>query len=880
MSEIALSGEQVARKVSVPRFLALRFALRELRGGLSGFYVLIACIALGVAAIAGVNSVSRGMTQSIQSEGQSILGGDLEFSRIHTRASEEERAFLESSGLMSEVATTRVIVRVPGALASGEASARSQLLVDLKSVDDLYPLYDRLTLVDGGDLQDRLSEQDGVHGLVVAPEVLSQLDLELGDLVQLGLATYEVRGAIASEPDSLSLGLSFGPRVIVSEAGLAASDLVKPGSLVTWRYRVRLSATGFASDGAVERFKTDAEEAFPFAGWRITERTNAAPGLSSSIGRFAQFLTLVGLTALIAGGVGVANAVAAFIDSKREVIATFKCLGARGGFVVRVYLIQILLIAGIGIALGVVLGALMPLVAATFLSGLIPVGAMRGVFPAELALAVVYGFLTALAFALWPLGRAHDIRPTALFRDKSGASVTRPRVQYVVATLITVAALAGLAILLADSTQLAAYVLAAVAFMLVILRGVAILIEWTAKRTPRPSNTELRLAIGNIHRPGALTTSVVLSLGLGLAVLVTLSLIDVNMRTQLTSNIPDQAPSFFFLDIQESEKEDFLALLDEEAPSVVLDEAPMLRGRIISMRGVKSADHDQTSDEAWVLRGDRGITFRAAPPTTGTLVQGDWWPADTTERLVSLDHDVAEAFDVNVGDELTVNVLGREITATVANTRIIEWQTLTINFVMIFSPPTFAGAPHPTLVTTTFPKTAEGRVVSDEALVEQELALLSAVTNQFPTVTPVRVKDALDSVNSLIGNLAVAVRAAAAVTLIASIFVLAGALAAGQRQRIHDAIILKMLGAVRRRIITAFVLEYAILGFATALFALLAGTLAAYAVLEFVMQIGFTLHASVVAATVLVALLLTVTFGMVGTWRALGQKPASVLRNL
>lgn len=884
--------------------LVLRFALRELRGGLSGFFVLIACIALGVAAIAGVNSVARGMTQSIQTEGRVILGGDLALSRVHTPLSQAERAFIQKEGELSEVASLRAMLRVTDQKRG--SSAPAQTLVDLKAVDQAYPLYGAFTLVaeppaagslasdapgagvlgPGGELQPKLARQKGYHGIILAQEIGAQLRVKQGDLVDLGRATFQVRGFTQSEPDRLATGIAIGPRVIISAAGLSATQLVQPGSLLTWHYRLKLDPSGGASDAALQRVITDIASNFPKAGWRVTSRSNAAPGLSENIERFAQFLTLVGLTVLVAGGVGVANSVAAFVDSKRTVIATFKCLGARGSFVFWVYLTQILLIAALGIALGLVMGAATPLVAAHFLGELFPVDAMRRIFPLQLSMAVLYGLLTALAFAIWPLGQSHDIQPTAVLRDKTTPGRGLPRPIYLVATGLVVLALGGFAIGFADDRWLASVFLAAVSGMLLLLRLVAAVIAAMAKSAPQTRRTELRLAIRNIYRPGALTPSIVLSLGLGLAVLVSLSLIDANIRNQLIGNLPDQAPSFFFVDVQKADVEAFRDLLKAEAPEAVLDEAPMLRGRIISLGGIKSEDLDQDNEEAWVLRGDRGITFRQTPPPNAQLVEGEWWPATTSEALVSMDQDVMAAFQLQLGDEVVVNVLGREVSARIANSRSVEWQSLAINFVMIFSPPTFAGAPYPSLMTLTYPqeaptytKAASEVPLTDRDRTAQELALLAKVSMAFPTITAVRVKDAINAVNNIVADLALAVRLAAAVTLVASVFVLAGALAAGQRRRVQDAILLKTLGATRWRVLATFLLEYAILGVSTAVFSLIAGGLAAYFIIDQIMQITFSFQPSIVAGTVVIALVLTLGFGMVGTWRILGQKPATILRN-
>lgn len=861
-----MSNAAANAPVSPPFGLSVRFALRELRGGLSGFYIFLACLALGVTAIAGVGSVSRSLSEGISQGGSTILGGDISFELVHREASAEELAFIKTLGVVSKINTTRAMAR--------RSDGSDQTLVELKAVDGLYPLAGTLTTTSGAELSGLLGRQtdgDEQWGAIVAPELLARLNLSVGDNVQIGTLLLEITDTLMAEPDRLSTGFGFGPRLMISDSALQESGLIQPGSLMDWIYRVKLPV-GQNSDGDLESIEENAETQFPLAGWDIDTRNNASPGLRRNIERFAQFLTLVGLTALIVGGVGVANAVRAYLDTKQKVIATFKSVGASGGFVFRVYLTQIMVLAVIGISIGLVAGAAIPFFAGGFLRNILPVDSAVGVYPQELALAVLYGILTTLVFALWPLGKVQDISPTALFRDGGSASSGLPKLPYLIAFLVAVVALASSAIFLSYDPFIASIFVGACAAAFVLLRLVATGIMAVAKRLPRAQSTPLRLAVGNLHRKGALTPSVVLSLGLGLALLVSLTLIDANLRRQLNSTIADQAPSFFFVDIQNSDLDGFKAALKEAAPTGDVQSVPMLRGRMMSLAGTPVSEIEAPPGSAWALRGDRGITYSATLPDNSSLEEGEWWPEDYQGKpLVSYDAELAKEFGLKIGDEVSVNVLGREIKAEIGNLRLVEWESLAINFVLVFSPNTFAGAPHTHLATLTYP---------DGSTPEDEFAVLKAMTNTFPAVTSVRVKDALDQANEVIGQLALAVRVAASIALIASILVLGGALAAGQRHRVYDAVVLKTLGATRRKLVQAFGLEYLLLGIVTAVFGMIAGSGAAWFVLERIMGATFTFLPSVAVSSLLTALVLTVGFGLAGTWRLLGQKAAPVLREL
>ncbi|MER9701028.1 ABC transporter permease [Mesorhizobium sp. M0146] len=841
--------------------LAFRFSLREMRGGLSGFMIFLACIALGVAAIGGVNSVAQAITAGVADQGQTLLGGDLRFQLNQRDATPAESTFLDRLGTVSHSANMRSMARLE--------DGSDQALVEAKAVDDAYPLYGAIETAPQLGRKDLFGEKSGVFGAAAPDLLFDRLNVEIGDRLKVGSATFELRARLVSEPDAVSDGFGFAPRLMVSTAGLAASGLIQPGSLVENAYKVRLPAG--ASQADLKAIQDRAASDFPEAGWSIRTRSNAAPALSANIERFSQFLTLVGLTALVVGGVGVANAVRAYLDGKRGVIATFKSLGASGGFVFTVYLVQILMIAGLGIALGLILGAAMPFAASAALQSVIPVPAEGGFYPGALALAALFGLLVTLAFALLPLGRARDVPATALFREMGFEGRGFPRLPYLATAVGIAVALAALAILFSGDRRIALIFVGATVFAFLVLRLVGALVQWVARKSPRVRSVALRLAIGNIHRPGALTPSVVLSLGLGLTLLVTLALIDGNLRQQISGSLPERAPNFFFVDIQNSEVDAFSTLIGNEAPKGTLVKVPMLRGRVMALNGVSVDKANVPSEGAWVLRGDRGLTYDAKQPANATLTEGSWWPENYSgEPLVSFSNDEGKALGLKLGDTVTVNVLGRNVTARIANFREVQWETMGINFVMVFSPNTFAGAPHGWLATLT----------EKDATAAEDARLLNAVTRAFPAVTTVRVKEALDVVNRLVGQLGTAIRAAAGVAMIASVLVLAGALAAGNRARIHDAVVLKTLGATRRTLIAAFSLEYMLIGLATAVFALAAGGIAAWYIVARIMTLPSHFMPEVAVATLVFALVITVGIGLAGTWRVLGHKAAPVLRDL
>jgi putative ABC transport system permease protein len=842
-----LPGATPGRPSRLP--LTLRLALRELRGGLRGFTVLLACIAIGVATIAGVASLSRSLSDGLAREGRRILGGDVTFGLVHREASPQEKAFLEARGRVSAVGFTR---------AMASAGEKGAALVELKAVGPDYPAVGELTTEPAMPPAEIFSAGNGVYGAAADAALLARLDLKVGDRLTVGGAEIVLRTVLVGEPDK-----------IVSLDGLRATGLVQPGSLNRFVYRVTLPA---GDDAAVERTMTEARSALPEAGWEIRSRLNADPRFARSIERFTQFLTLVGLTALLVGGVGVANAVRAFVERKRASIATLKSLGAPGSQVVGIYLTQVMLIAGIGILGGLVVGAVLPFALDAAFGSLLPLPLNPTLAPGELVVAALYGVLTALAFAIGPLGRAHDVAVSGLFRDTVDPDRRWPRPRYLAVLGLALAGLVALALTTAYDRWVALIFIVAAGLAFGLLRLVAVGLMALARRLPRPGSAAPRLALANLHRPGALTPSIVLSLGLGITLLVTLSLIDANITRTLTRSLPAKAPSLFFLDIPSRDSEAFDQFLGRAAPRGKIERVPMMRGRITALNGVPAAQIKAGEDAAWVLDGDRGITYAEDLPDGSRITSGRWWKGEEAKKpLVSFDDQLARSLNLKVGDQVTVNVLGRSLTVTIANLRHVEWRNLGINFVMVFSPGTFRGAPHSDLATLTLP---EG---PDAAL---EARILRDAAKEFPSVSSVRVKDALDAVNDLVAKLVFAIRGASAVAVATSLFVLAGALAAGHRARLYDAVVLKTLGATRARLLAAYTMEYGALGLATAVFGLVAGTLAGWVILTKVMHLDFALDLSGALLAALLAVVVAVGLGLAGTWRILGQKPAQYLRNL
>ncbi|HEV7267485.1 MAG TPA: FtsX-like permease family protein [Falsiroseomonas sp.] len=828
-----------------------RLARRELRGGLKSLRIVLACLALGVAAIAAVGTLRAATEAGLQADGARLLGGDIEVETNQRALPQAAKDWATARGAtLSEVIEMRAMAVAP----SGERA-----LVELKAVDGAYPLFGELVLAPAGAT---LAPRDGRHGVALEASVVERLGLRPGDPVRLGEATFTFVGVVANEPDRIASPAVLGPRALALASAVPETGLIQPGSLFDYDTRVRLPP---GTDP--RRFADDWQAAHGDGGWRVRFAGEAEPRVSRFLDRAASFLTLAGLTALLVGGIGVATGVRAWLEARGRTIATLRCLGAPAGTILATYLIQVMVLAVLGIAIGLVAGFGLTWLAAQALEGALPVPPRFGIYPAELALAALYGLLTALAFALWPLGRAQRIPGAALFRDTVTATPGWPSRALVLANLAAALALAVLVVATAEQPRFAMGFVAGAAATLLLFRIGATLLMRAARAFRHVRRPAWRLGLANLQRPGAPTPTMLVALGIGLTTLAAIATIEGNLRRQITEQLPDAAPSFFFIDIQNEQAREFDRIAQAQPGVEEVKRAPSLRARVVAVDGVPAERLTVREDTRWALRGDRGLTYAATPPEGTRLVAGEWWPADYNgPPLLSFDANIAEGWGIGLGSVITVNVLGRDIDLTIASLREIQWRGLGINYVMVASPGLLEAAPHTHIATV-------------RSTPESETGVLRAITDALPNVSGIRVRDALEAVAGLLTRVGVALQATSSVTLLAGMLVLAGAVAAGQRRRVRDAVVLKTVGATRAQIRSAWLVEFGILGLVAGLLAAIAGSAASWAVVRFVMRGEWVFLPGTLALVVAGCVVLTLGFGYVGTALALRVRPAPLLRN-
>ncbi|WP_299193512.1 FtsX-like permease family protein [uncultured Erythrobacter sp.] len=838
---------------------AWQIARRDLNARFKGLRLLLVCIFLGTAALAAIGTLTASIERELQSSGQELLGGDLEVEVWQRDFDADELAAFEEHGTYSGG------YRMQAMASTDDAAAP----VELKAVDERWPLYGTFT-VTGGETRTAPSGNEAY----LAQGALDRLDIEVGETFRVGTMTMRAAGVIETEPDRLSEGFQLGPTVLVAKSVPVEAGLLQPGSLYQSKYRIAFDNQS-ADPETVEETLT---EAFPNAGFDFRNRDRASPGADRFVSQMSDFLTLVGLAALVIAGIGIAGGVSSYLDQRRASIATLKVLGASSRDIVRVYAIQIAVAAFAGSFLGLAAGVLVTPLLGMALDGLLPVESGFVIEPAPLLLAGAYGMLVAFAFAAAPLLRARSFPAMALMRSRIVPLARDKRA--LLATGIGIAAICALALLTTAQPMLSGGFLIAAGGALALLAGLGLLLQYVARRLPRPSNPLLRSALANIYRPGAPTGALVTALGFGLASFVLLASIQSAIDGNIQTRVPQSAPDYFVIDVPTEGEERFFELVETPFPDATIRAVPTLRGSVLAFgpEGAmqRTADLEEIPEGAWALRGERGLTYADAPPEGSRVIDGEWWDADHAgEPLVSIDKDFAEAAGLEVGDMLTIGILGSERTARIANTREIDWETMGFNFIMVFSRNAISDAPHKLAATIDLPDSADS-----DAGVAARGELLRSLVREYPSSSVIEVGEVLSQARVILEQVGLATLAAAAVAVLAGLAVLMGAIAAARAARTYDTVVLRVMGASRRQILGLQLAEYGLIAASLALVALALGSALGWVIITQLFEFDWLPDWGAVLSVLGLGLAMVLAFALGGSLPLLRAKPAQALREL
>jgi putative ABC transport system permease protein len=841
--------------MSLPIGTAWRIARRDLNARFRGLRLLLVCIFLGTAALAAIGTLTAAIENELASSGQELLGGDLEVEVWQRTLNPAEVKALSEYGTISSGYRMQAMASTPDAAAP----------VELKAVDAKWPMFGTLTLEDGRSVGAPTGKDAWL-----AQSALERLGITVGDSFKVGTVTLRAAGVIREEPDRLSEGFQLGPTIIVAAGVPADAGLIAPGALYRSKHRIAFGNPARDPE-AVEEVLT---KQFPNAGFDIRTRDRASPGADRFVRQMSDFLTLVGLAALVIAGIGIAGGVSSYLDQRRSSIATLKVLGATSGDIVRIYAMQIGVAALAGSLAGLAAGVLVTPLLAGALQGLLPVESGFIISQPALLLAASYGLLVAFAFAAAPLLRARTFPAMALMR--SGIVPLARDKRALLATAVGIAAICALALLTTAQPMLSGGFLIGAGGALLLLAGLGWGIQTLARRLPRPRNPLLRSALANIHRPGAPTGALVTALGFGLAAFVLLAAVQSAIDGNIAQRVPKEAPDYFVLDVPPVKEVRFGELIRAEFPKAAIRTVPTMRGAVLAYgpkdKLVRVADLKEIPEGAWALRGERGLTYADRLPEGNRITQGEWWsPLHQGEPLVSVDARFAEAVGLKPGDYLTIGILGVERTARVANIREIDWESMGFNFALVFSRNAISDAPHNLSATIDLPDGADSAAKG---------RLLRALVKEMPSSSVIEVGGILVEARKLLEQVSLATLAAAAVTVLAGLAVLMGAIAAARAARTYDTVMLRVLGASRKQILLMQLAEYGLLAGVLALVALGLGGGLAWVVITQLFEFDWLPDWGEVLGVLALGVALVLGFALAGSLPLLGAKPARALREL
>jgi putative ABC transport system permease protein len=834
----------------------LRIARRELAGGLGGFWIYLACLALGAWAIAAAGSVTASFTRGLEVQSRTLLGGDAAVSISQRQATDAERAWLEERGKVAEAAQVDLMARKGDKLRQ----------IDVRGIDAAFPLMGSFGFNPGApSLPDILAKRDGVWGIAASESLLTELGVKIGDRLALGDFEVEIRAELTSEPDRIGKPGAFEPRVIISLDALRETGQLSPGRLFRTAYRLELKPEHLAT------FEKEVTETWEKAGLRYRSPEDAVDGLRLLLDMLNTFMSVIGIASLVAGGVGVAQATSSFLESRIDSIAVLKALGADAGTIRAAYAAQLAVLAGIGALMGVALGAGSPWLLKLLTGNTIPLPTELALYPLPLLKAFVLAILAAAMFTAVPLGRARATPPAALFRREGGELMGKsPWFE----RWIAVAAAVGLVIVATTGSVEPLMVLgllggAAAAYLILI--GAALLVKRIAKAGSKRTRGYLRLALANLGGPGSIAPVVAPALGLGLALMSLVAVVQTNLLGQLRDTAPANAPSVIFRQIPHDDVAEFDALMEkfgvDRSDPKSFQRAPFILGRVIALKG-KPLDEDKVApEERWVTRGETAMTVLGKRPPNVLVQQGKWWPEDYSgPLLVSVEDGAARGLGVGIGDTIGFRIYGREVEGRITSIRKVDWGGFGPNMAFILSPGTLdAAKPFNTAIVIVPPETEDG--------------LIRAVADRWPEVLAFQLRRTLETAADLFGQVSIAVTALAGVVTTAGVLVLFGAFAAAARRRRRESALLKVFGASRPAILALYAFEFALAAFSAALLGAAMGIGAAHPIVIQVFEAEWRFDWGPVLTVGFIAVFAAAAGGAAVGWATLSHRPARVLRS-
>ena len=839
-------------------------ALAESRGAWRRFIFFVVCIAVGVGAIMTVKSFSSLINIAIQGESKGLLAADLEIKGRWEQNPDDIK--FQKGALPPETQFQSIKELHAMARYSQAKGAKASLLVELKSIParaPFYPMYGNIEL----NPRQPLNKMVDNHGAVVDPAFLLRTNLKVGNSFQLGQTKVRISGTVTKEPDRITRAFSIGPRVFISHPTLKEADLVQTGSRVKHRTLIRLPET------------IPLEKAFDLLEHGLTDKSlslrsykDMESSINNSIEHMGQYLGALGVIALLMGGIGVATIIRTFMAQKLNTIAILNCLGATPRTVLKIYFLQSLLLGFLGSIIGVALGYGIQFLLPSKLSGLINLNLEPAFYWAPALHAFVLGIITTILFCLLPLLRASKTKPLRLFRSNFEEEELSPGTPWERRTfgLISIFIITGVVIWQAGSVKHGLIFILALGISALLLTGLAVLFIKGMQKLPAPGNMLSRYGLANLHRPNNQTRSIVTCLGMGIMLVLTVRLVQMDMIAMLKENKEIDPPNYFFIDIQSDQTTTFTQTLDQIAPEAERTLTPLVRSKFYGIDGnlAKNWQYKNRRKEEWFITRSFVTTLSEGGelPKDNIITRGVWWQKkDASIPQISLEEDAAKRLGAKIGSQLTMDIQGIKVTAPVTSIRKVNWRNMRTNFYMIFSTGALEDAPITYVATVNVPE-------------RKELELQHAVVNALPNITALSTRDIVNTIEGVVEKLKTLVDFMSVFTIIAGLIILSGSVASTKYRRLKESALLKVLGARRDKIAGILGTEYATVGVLASVVGVGLSSGLSWAVMKYLVKAPWHPRPVVMLWTLALSIALTTFTGIISSLDVLRNKPLKTLR--
>jgi len=836
-------------------FNFLKLSLRELKGSFNEFKIVMISIFLGVFIITAVGSLSKNLKHEINNKSSELLGGDFELSTTYQEFPIKIKEWLEKNG------KTSLIVELRTMLTSNQSVGLKRRIVELKAVDQNWPLKGVPIIVPNKSINKslKMNNNNNNNGALIDASLQKQLEIKVGDVLQLGKTKIQINGIIKKEPDRMFSFATFGSRLLISNATLKASGLVIPGSLV--KYKIKFIPNNKNIDlSFLNKFVQGTNIS-------IKNIKNSTNNFNSFIDKTSLFISLVGLITLLISGVGISNGVKGYLIKKIKNIAIFKALGAQNSIVFKIYFFQIIFIFLISIIPALIAGISIPFLLKTLISDSFLSTFEPFIFWEPIIISFLFGLIVCILFTIIPISKTYEIKPIQLLRLSAHHSLNNYSKKISALLLILIFALCFLIFKLTNDIKLSVYIFGVVLISFLILKGMTNLFFLSFRKLKFKIGSLLEMARKSLIRPDTFAKSIVISFSIGLALLITLNIIEESLEHKIANTINKQAPNYFLIDIQPNQINQVKALTAEFIGEDSLNAQPMLRGRVTAINNLKVENLKINKDVNWVLKRDRAFSWSNKIPKNVNIISGEWWPNDYTgPLLLSIGDKVAKGLNVKIGDKIQFNILGRNFEAEIFNTREIIWQNMDINFIFILSKNKIQNAPHSWIATTT------------NTNKEMNNALIEKIVSNFSNISSVSVEETYVAIKSILNLLITIVNSIAFITLLSGVIVLAGILNVSKKDKLYEVAIFKILGARPKKIIFLWLQEFLIIGLMASLISILIGMSVSFILVTYIFQIDYYFnYITLITLSLIVPVLITIV-SFIKMLKLIYSKPLDVLR--